>query len=251
MKKIFFFCLVLALSSCSAQEEIPKAMHIAFEFLDKNYKDQLEKFKNIPENDSIIYTQYPYTFGKGIESMVFNSHNHPNRIDKTKSFFDSIGIKYNEVKLSIILKSYHKHLNKKDIELQAEIDFFKEYWKPVTDCYKEQEIKAKEIYNRFSVSDTINIKMPRSEFAHNNAVGLSCPYLQWNYDKEIDLSINGIIRNKVSGNDETDSHFIIEMISKNHPKMEILSNHKRVGDKLDIRFNYGWKIKTIGNNDYK
>ena len=151
---------------------------------------------------------------------------------------------------SIILTSYHKYLNKENIELQSQVDKYAEYWKPIFDCEKNQKIKAVEFYNKFKIGDTINVKMPVSKW--NSVVDYPCDNgnLDWEFDELKDLSLNGIITDKYNINNETNVFFRIKILSKNHPETEIMMEEVNVGDEFDFGLSTAWKIKTTGNTVY-
>jgi len=46
-----------------------------------------------------------------------------------KDYFEKMGIFHPDDMSGIILLSFHRHLNSKPIELEKQIEFYKEYWK--------------------------------------------------------------------------------------------------------------------------
>ena len=121
---------------------------------------------------------------------------HNEKSEKITKFFDSLGIHHYDDMSSIILTSYHRYLNKEDIQLQSQVNKYVEYWKPIIDCEKRQEIKAVEIYTKYKVGDTLKIKMPVTE--NNSVVDYPCGNgtLEWEFDETKDLYIKGIITEK-------------------------------------------------------
>lgn len=241
MKTFIILILTLSLNSCFGQQKIPKELNLSFEYLNENWdSEEIEIFKNISENDSTTPRNYHFGIGMNLRNNLLR---HNEQSENLTKFFDSIGIHHYDDMSSIILTSYHRYLNKENIELQSQVDKYVEYWKPIIDCKKNQEIKAVEIYKRFKVGDTIKVKMPVSE--NNSVVDYPCSNgnLEWEFDESKDLSINGIITNKYNINSETNVFFKVKILSKNHPETEIMMKEVNVGDEFDFGLSTAWKIK--------
>ena len=222
-------------------------MKIAFEYLNKNWnKDAIEKLKNIPESDTTFVSDYHFGIGLNIRNYLLRKSEYSETLTR---FFDSIGIHHYDDMSSIIIKSYHKHLNNKDIELESQVNYYKAYWKPIIDCDEIQEKKGLEIYSSYEINDTINIKMPVSE--SNSVVDYPCPTMEWEFNAETDLSVDGIITEKGFSVGETNVYFTVRILNKNHKETEIMMSKKNVGDEFTIMLRQtAWKIKTTGNNVY-
>ncbi|MAQ41381.1 DUF6794 domain-containing protein [Mesonia oceanica] len=233
--------LSFSLLSCNGQERIPKELKFSFEYLDKNWDaKEIETFKNISENDSTTPRNYHFGIGMHLRNNLLR---HNEQSENLTKFFDSIGIHHYDDMSSIILTSYHRYLNNQDIGLQAQVDKFVEYWRPIIDCEKNQKIKAVEIYNSFKVGDSINIKMPVSE--NNSVVDYPCGNgtLKWEFNESKDLSISGIITDIYNINNETNVFFKVKILSKNHSETEIMMREVNVGDEFDFGLSTAWKIE--------
>lgn len=241
MKNILILFLAFFLSSCDGQENIPKELKLSFDYLDKNWDSkEIEIFKNISEKDTTKPRNYHFGIGMYLRNNLLR---HNKKSEKITKFFDSLGIHHYDDMSSIILTSYHRYLNNEDIQLQSQVDKYVEYWKPIIDCEKKQEIKAVEIYNKYKVGDTLKIKMPVSE--NNSVVDYPCGNgtLEWKFDESKDLFIKGIITEKYNINSKSNVFFKLKIISKNHLETEIMMNKVNVGDEFDFSLSTAWKIE--------
>jgi len=233
--------LTFSLLSCNGQEEIPKELKFSFEYLNENWDSkEIEIFKNISENDSTTPRNYHFGIGMYLRNNLLRDHE---KSENLTTFFDSIGIHHYDDMSSIILTSYHRNLNKENIELQSQVDKYVEYWKPIIDCEKNQKIKSVEIYKRFKIGDTINVRMPVSE--NNSVVDYPCDNgnLEWKFDESKDLKISGIITDKYNINSETNVFFKVKVLSKNHLKTEIMMEEVNIGDEFNFGLSAAWKIE--------
>jgi len=89
---------------------------------------QLKEFKHTPEKGLV---SYHHSLGRYIR----NSRNMWGSEEDTmgkwllKEWFESKGITHPDDMSSIIILSAHRHLNNKDIKLEAQIEHYKKYWK--------------------------------------------------------------------------------------------------------------------------
>ena len=233
--------LTLSLFSCNAQEDIPKELKFSFEYLNKNWDSkEIEIFKNITEKDTTTPRNYHFGIGMYLRNNLLR---HNKKSEEITKFFNSLGIHHFDDMSSIILTSYHRYLNGENIELQSQVDKYLEYWKPIIDCEKNQKIKAVEIYNKFKIGDTLNIKMPVSE--NNSVIDYPCDNgnLEWKFDKSKDLFITGIIIDKYNINSESNVFFKVKIITKNHSETEIMMEKVNIGDEFDFNLSTAWKIE--------
>lgn len=71
---------------------------------------------------------------------------------RLSKYFNDLGIHHPDDMSGIILDSYHRHLNNKEIQLEEQIAFYKDYWK------KSEEsalIKTTEEFSKYKVGDTL------------------------------------------------------------------------------------------------
>ena len=241
IRYLSFLFLTFSLLTCNGQEKIPKELKFSFEYLNENWDSkEIEAFKNISKNDSTSPRNYHHGIGRFLRNNLLRHHK---QSDSITNYFHSIGIHHYDDMSSIILTSYNRYLNEQDIELQAQVDKYVEYWKPIIECNKNQKIKAVEIYNKYKVGDTLNIKMPVSE--NNSVIDYPCSNktLEWEFDETNDLSIDGIITDKYFINSETNVFFTVKVLTKNHLDTEIMMEEVNIGDKFKVVLSTAWKIE--------
>jgi hypothetical protein len=241
IKYLSILLLTLSLFSCKGQEDIPKELKFSFEYLNKNWDSkEIEIFKKISEKDTTTPRNYHFGIGMYLRNNLLR---HNQKSEKLTKFFNSFGIHHYDDMSAIILTSYHRYLNNENIELQSQVNKYLEYWKPIIDCEKNQKIKAVEIYNKFKIGDTLNIKMPVSE--NNSVIDYPCDNgnLEWEFDESKDLFITGIIIDKYNINSESNVFFKVKVITKNHLETEIMMEKVNVGDEFDFRLSTAWKIE--------
>lgn len=233
--------ITLSLFSCNAQEDVPKELKFSFEYLNKNWDSkEIEIFKNITEKDTTTPRNYHFGIGMNLRNNLLR---HNEKSEEITKFFDSLGIHHYDDMSSIILTSYHRYLNNENIQLKSQVNKYVEYWKPIIDCEKKQEIKAVEIYSKYKVGDTLKIKMPVSE--NNSVVDYPCgnETLEWEFDESKDLFIKGIITKKYNINSNSNVFFKLKIISKNHLETEIMMEKVNIGDEFDFSLSTAWKIE--------
>lgn len=72
----------------------------------------------------------------------------------SKYFYD-LGIYHAEDMSGIILVSYHRYLNNKEINLQEQIKYYQDYW---GNSKKEDSIRKREEFSEYKVGDTLEFK---------------------------------------------------------------------------------------------
>ncbi|WP_298507179.1 DUF6794 domain-containing protein [uncultured Maribacter sp.] len=221
-------------------------MNYSFEYLNEIWTaEDIETFKNIKENDT---TPNNLHFGIGLH-LRNNLLRHHSKSDSIVAYFNSLGITHYDYMSGLILYSYHQHLNGEKVYIQDKVNEIIESEKPYVECAKEQKIIGYEKYKKYQINDTINIKMPVSEY--NSVFDRNCPNLDWDFRKSFDLSVNGIVTNKYYSNDSLFANLKVKILTKNHPKTEIMMQEVNVGDEFEVPLiDSAWKIKTTGNNGY-
>ena len=133
------------------------------------------------------------------------------------------------------MTSLHRTLNKKDIELDKQVEIYNAYWQPIIDCNKKQKKQAVSNYNKFKIGDKITIYMPvDTTDNYRNAVLYDCPDTEWTFDKGKDLILKGTILNKYSINDTANVFFTVLVTYINRKDTPILMEKVRTGDKKDF-----------------
>ena len=116
---------------------IPKTLDECFPILDKElHPDTIKEFKEMEEKDMMASTHF--TLGRWLrnEWALWD-----NKTELHNWFKDELGIWHADDMSGIILTSYHRKLNGKDIALNEQIQFYKDWW--------ETEGKAKKLNHVF------------------------------------------------------------------------------------------------------
>ncbi len=108
---------------------IPKNLDECFEELDRmNIKD-IDDFLNKNEKDAICLAHH--SLGQWIRNNwdLWSVNKTPFWEDTLVGFFNKMEIHHPDDMSSIILLSYHRKKNGKDINLEEQIEKYKEFWK--------------------------------------------------------------------------------------------------------------------------
>lgn len=234
---LFFSCLLI-LTSCKPQIKLPKDLDEAVLYFQQQWtKAELDSFKNKPESDAVIELH------RGTGMWIRNNWVYGDRDTALRNYFKNLGIFAPDDISSIILTSLHRTLNKKDVELQKQVEFYKAYWQPIIECKEKQKAQAVSNYNKFNVGDNITIYMPvDTADNYRNAVLYDCPDTEWTFDKGKDLILKGTVLKKYSVNDTANVFFTVRVTYMNRKDTEILMTKIKVGVKKDFSLT-GLKIE--------
>ena len=133
---IFIFSIgtISAQSNCSTYEKdyLPKDLDDALTFLNCTWsKEDKDSFKIEPERQAVVSLH----FGTGL--VIRNGWDLWKGKSELVDFFNSIGIFHPDDISSIILTSFHRYLNGKEIDLPGQVKYYQDYW------YKVQAEKDK------------------------------------------------------------------------------------------------------------
>src|SRR5215203_6621690 len=230
-KLIVFLTWLFFLASCNSQITLPNDLdETVLYFQQKWAKTDLDKFKNKSEKDAINDLHL------GTGQWIRNNWVYGNRDTALTNYFHSLGISHPDDISSIILTSLHRTLNKKDIELNSQVENYKAYWEPIIDCQQKQKAIAVSSYNKFEIGDTIIIRMPVYTLEDNsrNAFMYDCPKTEWTFNERKDLLLKGTITNKHFINDTANVLFTIHIMHMNHKDIKILMIETKAGDERDF-----------------
>lgn len=105
---------------------IPTNLEECFVELKKNLpKDEFEKFKNMKEDEATAKAHL------GLGMWIRNEwiRNRKGESEKPlKKYFNDMGVFHPDDMSGIILTSFHRHLNNKDIKLDEQVRYYKDYW---------------------------------------------------------------------------------------------------------------------------
>ena len=77
---------------------------------------------------------------------------------RLSKYFNDLGIYHPDDMSGIILDSYHRHLNNKEIKLEEQVKYYQDYWEK---SKKEEFSRKQEEFNKYKIGDTL-------EFNYNN-----------------------------------------------------------------------------------
>ena len=145
---------------------IPKDLSDALTYLTCTLPDKdMEEFKSKDEEDAV--TELHMGTGLGIRNgwELWKGKNSLYR------FFQTRGISHPDDISSIILTSFHRHLNKKDIDLENQIKYYKDYWKKAKEERKVQAAKKNEAdkleFEKFNIGDKVRIQFSQGNLPNN------------------------------------------------------------------------------------
>lgn len=228
---IFLTCIIL--TGCNVQNNIPKNLDEAISYFENNWSErQKEDFKKLPEADAV--TQLHFSVGLWIRNNWLRNEEELS----LKNYFNSIDISHPDDISSIILTSLHRKLNNKEINLNGQVENYKAYWKPITNCEEKGKKDAVDNYNKFNIGDAVTIYM-QVDVADGirNAVGHVCPQIDWVFKPEKDLVINGTVESKYYINSTTNVFFKIRIDKMNFENTKVLYQDVKIGDTISFSLN--------------
>ena len=209
---------------------MPKNLDEAILYFQQKWTNtQLNKFKNKSEDIAVSELH----LGTGM--WIRNNWVHGRRDTALTNYFHSLGIYHPDNISSIILRSLHRTLNQKDIQLDKQVERIKAYWKPVIECKERQKVQSISNYNKFKERDNITIYMPVDTFnGSRNAVLYACPTEHWNFDEGKDLILKGFITKKYFLGESANVFFTVYVTKINRNDVPILMQQVKTGDKVDF-----------------
>lgn len=193
-------------------------------------KPNLKKFKSMSEDRAISY----FHFING--QYYFNSILRQGNSNEIKLFFEKKGI-FSQIEIALIsFRSLHRKINNKPINLDVQIKDIKCSRNEITECEKDEERKNIKIKELFKNGDTINFCIP-VEIANGlrNGIYFNCPFNYWEFDKNKDLSIQGIIIASPDTSKNSDSK--IKICKINRDDTGLLSKKISIGDTIYVPLN--------------
>ncbi|MBP7809682.1 MAG: hypothetical protein KA163_10345 [Bacteroidia bacterium] len=184
---LFFICF-----HCAFAGKKPQNIDEAILYFEKKWSnEQKEEFKALPEK--IAVEDYQMTTGIWIRSEWLANKNDTTLLHQ----FKILGIDDLHEMSNIILTSLHRKLNTTEINLEGQVKYFIDFWKPIRICEAAADKLAEENYKKFNVGDSISIYMDvDSKFGTRNAILHECPDTEWSFDYKNDLLIKGIVTEK-------------------------------------------------------
>lgn len=250
MKKIIILLLVSTFSSCQKHREIPLELKYSFEYINTIWDEkEIEVFKNISENDT---TPRNYHFGIGLH-LRNNLLRHNAESESIVRFFNNLGVEHYDYMSGIILTSYHRYLNKTDIKLKEQVDGIIQSEKPTIDCQNQRKEKARELYSKFVIFDTLHVQMPvLKRFYPYSVISYDCPSDDWEFNASNDLAIDGILIEKYTRKDSfSDSpkrideyyYFTLKILKMSNQETHYFTRKIETGDEIEFSLENSFNLE--------
>lgn len=147
---LFLPTLIFGQNDCGKYVEnfIPIDLNDAISYFEcKTPKDNLNTFKNKKEDDAT--SSLHFETGMSIR----NNWGLWARTSKISEYFSELGINHPDDISSIILTSLHRKLNGIDIDLDKQVEFYKEYW---AESERKEEERKKQEFSEFKIGDKVD-----------------------------------------------------------------------------------------------
>lgn len=136
---------------------IPKDLNGALSYLNCVWPDKdKEDFKSKDEKEAV--TELHMGTGQAIRNgwELWKGKNSLYR------YFKSKGIFHPDDMSSIILTSFHRQLNKKEIELESQVKYYKDYWRKAhqasEEAADEKKVLDQKEFDKYKIGDTVSMK---------------------------------------------------------------------------------------------
>jgi hypothetical protein len=130
---------------------IPKDLEDCFKQIDSFWSDSTKlKVKNRTEDEFTGKAHFGFGMWMRNNWRLWGG----SRLSK---YFNELGIDHPDDMSGIILNSYHRYLNSKEINLNEQILKYKEYWKELR---RNELIRKEDAFSRFKVGDTLMFNYP-------------------------------------------------------------------------------------------
>ena len=113
-------------------------------------KDQQMAFKNKPEEKAVA-EQY---FFAGLD-MRNNWRLWSG--SRLADYFKANGVYHPDDMSTVILRSFHRNLNRKEIDLEGQLQYHREYWEFIDYQYTESEKRVARNFNSIQLADTVEM----------------------------------------------------------------------------------------------
>lgn len=155
MKAILQILLLLTLISCSqetcqyAEDYIPKDLADAIAYLGCVLDEETKK-SLITSDEERTVAMLHFDLGLQLRNMwgLWKANN------RLVEYFNSLGITHPDDMSGIILMSYYRQLNGKEIDLEQQIEYYKDYW---LNFEKNNKMTPEEQQEMDSIMDDLRI----------------------------------------------------------------------------------------------
>jgi hypothetical protein len=236
LKKVLGILLLFIFSQCAWASKKPKPATLdeAILYFEKKWTDkQKEDYRNTPEKEAVSENH----FSLGV--WIRNEWLYGNKDTALVNHFNRMGIDQPNDMSTIILTSLHRKLNNLPIDLEGQVNYFIEYWKPIKACDEKASLIAQDNFKRFNIGDSITIYMDVDvKFGTRNAILHECPDPEWSFDHKKDLVIKGTVAEKYEYKDKGNMFFKVKISYLNQENTTILFKNARPSDLIEFGLKY-------------
>lgn len=228
---IMLLILCLGCSSSSPKTQVmPENLEECISYLKNEWtSSELNSFKTKSEKKAVAEAH----FRAGL--WIRNNWIRGDRNVPLAKYFRSLGINHPDDMSSMILASLHRRLNNQKIGVDHQVEEYKVYWKPISECEEKAALMAVKNYNRFKEGDHILICMHVDNTDDSrNAVILDCPNVSWKFDPKTYLLIKGTVVKKYNINSPSNVFFTVKINSANRSDTDILMQKIKIGEDIDF-----------------
>jgi hypothetical protein len=192
--RILFSILLLSFGTAFAQTNcakysknyIPIDLDDALIYLNCKWSEKdKEEFKNKTEREALANLH----FGTGLS--IRNGWKLWKGKNSLSLYFNTLGVFHPDDISSIIIKSFHRHLNNKEINLDQQVNFYKDYWNKI----KQKELEHNKMYKTINIKDTVNVFFSKQKVTADN-YSLAFLYYQKSLSDSTYCLVKGIVLDK-------------------------------------------------------
>lgn len=190
---------------------IPTNLDHAIAYFDCNWSES-DKATFANKDESTAIKEIHMGLGRGIR----NSWGLWDKTSPLMQFFNSYGIYHPDDVSSIIMKSYHRKLNNKEIDFEGQVQYYLAYWKPLNEFESKETVRALKSFSKYVIGDSFTAYLEIDTLKDKNfAFNMISPEYEWSFNPDKDLKINGVLLNKNIIHDSSDVEFNIKVIGTN------------------------------------
>lgn len=232
--KYLFSLIILCFGTVNAQtncetyrkNHVPKDLDDAITYLTCIWSEKdKDSFKVQPEREAV--TRFHFGTGLGIRNGwgLWKGKNSLVR------YFKKLGIFHPDDMSSIILTSFHRQLNHKQINLDAQVQYYIAYW----DSVKAKQVEHNKLYKGLRIGDTVNIAFSKS--VSGGKASLALLYYDASTNDTANCFVKGVIVDKQKR--RTSRIVTISIIGATNCENSILGNTAiSVGEKFGYNMTY-------------
>jgi hypothetical protein len=225
-----FWIIAFSIQAAKQPATIDEALH----YFEKKWSDkQKESFKKLPEEKAV--SEHDLSTGIFIRSQWLSNQKNTALLNQ----FIGMGIDQTHDMSAIILTSLHRKLNNIPIDLEGQVKYFKDYWKPIRICEAAADKLAEENYKKFNIGDSISIYMDvDAKFGTRNAILHECPDTEWSFDYKNDLLIKGIVTDKYASAAEKNVSLKVKILSLSSENTTVFFKIIKPSDEMEFYLRY-------------